>query len=61
VLGRHPGESPLVLVSNGGIPEETICTVQDSSDLYAELKQILGPRCISAVRKAAEPEMERVS
>ncbi|HZB84472.1 MAG TPA: DNA polymerase III subunit alpha [Rubrobacteraceae bacterium] len=61
VLGRHPGESPLVLVSNDGIPEETICTVQDSSDLYAELKQILGPRCISAVRKAAEPEMERVS
>jgi DNA polymerase-3 subunit alpha len=61
VIARYPGEAPLVLVSNDGIPEETICTVEESSDLYAELKQILGPRCISAVRKTAEPEMERVS
>jgi hypothetical protein len=61
VINRHPGRSPLVLVSNDGIPEETICTVQDSSGLYAELKQLLGSRCISAVRKAVEPEMERVS
>jgi DNA polymerase-3 subunit alpha len=61
VVGRHPGESPLVLVSNDGIPEETICTVQDSSDLYAELKQLLGPRCISAARKVSKPEMEQVS
>jgi len=61
VIGRHPGESPLVLISNDGIPEETICTVEDSSDLYAELKQILGSRCISAVRMVGEPEIERVS
>jgi DNA polymerase-3 subunit alpha len=61
VIGRHPGENPLVLVSNDGIPEETICTVQDSSDLYAELKQLLGSRCVSAVRRAAEPTMEQVS
>jgi DNA polymerase-3 subunit alpha len=61
IIARYPGEAPLVLVSNDGIPEETICTVEESSDLYAELKQILGPRCISAVRKTAEPEMERVS
>jgi DNA polymerase III subunit alpha len=61
VIARYPGEAPLVLVSNDGIFEETIFTVEESSDLYAELKQILGPRCISAVRKTAEPEMERVS
>jgi DNA polymerase-3 subunit alpha len=61
VIGRHPGESPLVLVSDDGIPEETICTVRDSSDLYAELKQILGPRCMSAVRQAPKPEVEQVS
>jgi DNA polymerase-3 subunit alpha len=61
VISRHPGESPLVLVSNDGVLEETICTVEDSSDLYAELKQLLGSRCISAVRKATEPEMEQVS
>ena len=61
VLGRHPGESPLVLISNDGIPEETICTVEDSSDLYAELKQLLGSRCISAVRMFPEQKMERVS
>ena len=61
VIARYPGEAPLVLVSNDGILEETICTVEESSDLYAELKQILGPRCIGAVRKTAEPEMERVS
>jgi DNA polymerase-3 subunit alpha len=61
VIGRHPGESPLVLVSDDGIPEETIYTVEDSSDLYAELKQLLGPRCVSAVRRAAKPEMEQVS
>jgi DNA polymerase-3 subunit alpha len=61
VIDCHPGESPLVLTSNDGLPEQTICTVEDSSDLYAELKQLLGAKCISAVRKAAEPEMERVS
>jgi len=61
IIARHPGKSPLVLVSNDGIPEETIYTVQDCSELYAELKQLLGSRCISAVRRAAEPKMERVS
>jgi DNA polymerase-3 subunit alpha len=71
VIGRHSGGSPLFLVSSDGTLEEQICTVEDSSDLYGELKQLLGPRCISAVRKAsepakqpqqmAEPEMEQVS
>ncbi|MDX6379849.1 MAG: polymerase subunit alpha [Rubrobacteraceae bacterium] len=61
VIGRHSGGSPLFLVSGDGTLEEQICTVQDSSDLYAELKQLLGPRCISAVRKANKPEMEQVS
>ena len=61
VIGRHSGGSPLFLVSGDGTLEEQICTVEDSSDLYGELKQLLGPRCISAVRKAAEPEMEQVS
>ncbi|HLL40283.1 MAG TPA: DNA polymerase III subunit alpha, partial [Rubrobacteraceae bacterium] len=71
VIGRHLGGSPLFLVSSDGTLEEQICTVGDSSDLYGELKQLLGPRCISAVRKTselakqpqrmAEPEMEQVS
>ena len=60
-IKRHPGGSPLVLVAEDGIPDEIICTVDDSSDLHAELKQLLGPRCISAVRRANEPELERVS
>ena len=61
VIGRHSGGSPLLLVSSEGALEEQICTVEDSSDLYAELKQLLGPRCISAVRKISKPEMEQVS
>ncbi|CAA9451605.1 MAG: DNA polymerase III alpha subunit [uncultured Rubrobacteraceae bacterium] len=61
VIGRHSGGSPLFLVSGDGTLEEQICTVEDSSDLYGELKQLLGPRCISAVRRTAEPEMEQVS
>jgi DNA polymerase-3 subunit alpha len=61
VIARYPGEAPLVLVSNDGIPDEAICAVEESSDLYAELKQLLGSKCISAARKASEPEMERVS
>jgi DNA polymerase III subunit alpha len=60
VIGRHPGESPLILVSDDGILEETVCAVEGSSDLYAELKQLLGPRCVSAV-KTVRPEMEQVS
>jgi DNA polymerase-3 subunit alpha len=61
IIARHPGGSPLILVSDDGIPEETICTIKDSSDLYAELKQLLGSRCISAVRRATETEIEQVS
>ncbi|MEJ7872997.1 MAG: DNA polymerase III subunit alpha, partial [Rubrobacteraceae bacterium] len=54
IIGRHSGGSPLFLVSGDGALEEQICTVEDSSDLYGELKQLLGARCISAVRKGAE-------
>ncbi len=65
VLARRPGESPLYLVSEEDGLEEKICAVEDSSDLHAELKQILGARCISytspVATPAAEPEMERVS
>ena len=66
ILCRHSGGSSLFLVSEDGALEERICGVDDSSDLHAELKQLLGTRCISAVRPAvpeegSEPEMERVS
>ena len=61
IIANHPGGSPLVLVSDNGPPEETICAVEDSSDLHAELKQLLGARCLRAVRLTREPEMERVS
>jgi DNA polymerase-3 subunit alpha len=62
VMDRHRGGSPLFLVSSDGQLEEHICTVEDSSDLHAELKRVLGPRCISYVRpQAAEPEVEQVS
>jgi DNA polymerase-3 subunit alpha len=60
VIGRHSGGSPLFLVSGDGALEEQICTVEDCSDLYAELKQLLGRRCISALRKVPKPEMEQV-
>jgi DNA polymerase-3 subunit alpha len=58
IISRHPGESPLVLVSNDGIPEEIICTIENSSDLYAELKQLLGRRCLTAVRIVSELAVE---
>jgi DNA polymerase-3 subunit alpha len=61
IIGRHQGENPLLLVSDDGALEERIAGVEDSSDLHAELKQLLGPRCISAVRRASESEMEQVS
>ncbi|HET7478634.1 MAG TPA: DNA polymerase III subunit alpha [Rubrobacteraceae bacterium] len=64
VLERHPGESPLSLVASNDGLEEKISTVEDSSDLHAELKQLLGPRCLYYARPAAvpaEPEMEQVS
>ena len=61
---KRPGSSPVYLVSADGSLEERVCDVDDSSDLHAELKQILGPRCLSYTRKGlsnTEPEMERVS
>jgi DNA polymerase III subunit alpha len=62
VIDRHRGGSPLFLVSSDGRLEEHICAVQDSSDLHAELKQVLGPRCLGYARpRTAEPEMEQVS
>nr|MBA4114896.1 DNA polymerase III subunit alpha [Rubrobacter sp.] len=63
IIGRHSGGSPLFLVSGDGTLEEQIFTVEDSSDLYGELKQLLGSRCISAVRRSpiVKPEMEQVS
>lgn len=60
VIGSHPGGSPLFLVSNDG-QEEKICGVEDSTDLHAGLKQLLGARCISYQRPAPEPAMEQVS
>ena len=62
ILGRHHGGSPLFLVSSDGALEERLGGIEDSSDLHAELKQVLGPRCIGYTRpRAAEPEMEQVS
>ncbi len=62
IIVRHAGGSPIFLVSSDGELEERIGSVEDSSDLHAELKQVLGPRCISYTRpRAAEPEMEQVS
>jgi DNA polymerase-3 subunit alpha len=62
IIGRHKGGSPLFLVSSDGALEERLGGVKDSSDLHAELKQVLGPRCIGYSRpQSAEPEMEQVS
>lgn len=62
LLAKNPGPSPVFLVSAAARLEERIFNVNDSSDLHAELKQILGPRCLSYARKeASEPEMEQVS
>jgi DNA polymerase-3 subunit alpha len=61
IITSHPGETPLVLVSQDGEPDATFWTVEDCSDLHAELKQLLGPRCVGYARSAPEPEMERVS
>jgi DNA polymerase-3 subunit alpha len=60
LLRRYPGESPLFLVSGDGRSEK-IGGIADTSDLHAQLKQILGPRCLSYTSPAAEPEMEQVS
>ncbi|MDP9486038.1 MAG: DNA polymerase III subunit alpha, partial [Actinomycetota bacterium] len=65
LLGRHPGESPLLLVSADGLMEERIGGIRDSSDLHAELKQLLGPGCLTYAppvpKGSTEPEMEQVS
>ena len=58
---RHPGGSPLMLVGADG-SEERIFSVEDSTDLHAEIKQLLGARCISYSRpETPEPKMEQVS
>jgi DNA polymerase III subunit alpha len=59
IIGRHKGQSPLLLASADGTLQEQIVGVGDSSALYAELKQLLGLRCIGYVRPA--PDMEQVS
>jgi DNA polymerase-3 subunit alpha len=64
VIARHPGTSPLTLVSEDSTLNEKIASVEDSSDLHAQLKQILGPKCIYYNRQEtvpAEREMEQVS
>ena len=62
IIGRHQGSSPLFLVSSDGELEERLGGVEDSSDLHAELKQLLGPKCIGYLRpQSTEPEMEQVS
>ncbi len=61
LLRRYSGESSLFLVSGDGMVEEKIGGVSDTSDLHAELKQILGPRCLSYASPTANPEMEQVS
>jgi DNA polymerase-3 subunit alpha len=61
LLLRHPGESPLFLVSGEELLEEEIGAIHDSSELHADLKQLLGPTCLAYSPSAAEPEMEQVS
>ena len=61
VIGRHRGESPLFLVSGDGAVEEQISTIEDSSDLHAELKRLLGPRCLRYAPPSAGRKMEAVS
>src|SRR5215216_3248244 len=60
LLLRHPGKSPVFLVSGDGIRREKIGDCADSSELHAELKQLLGSRCLTYT-SPAEPEMEQVS
>ena len=60
IISDHPGGSPLFIVSGEG-NEERICGVEDSSDLHAGLKQLLGTECISYKRPTLEPQMEQVS
>jgi DNA polymerase-3 subunit alpha len=60
IVRGHPGGSALLLVSSDG-NEERISSVEDSSDLHAKLKQILGTSCISYRRLRTVPDMEQVS
>jgi DNA polymerase-3 subunit alpha len=60
LIRQHPGECPLFLVSGDG-RSERIAGIHDASDLHAELKQLLGPRCLSYAPPTPEPEMEQVS
>ncbi len=64
VISRHPGTSPLTLVSEDSALNEKIASVEDSSNLHAQLKQLLGAKCIYYNRQEtvpAEQEMEQVS
>ncbi|MDQ4128582.1 MAG: DNA polymerase III subunit alpha, partial [Actinomycetota bacterium] len=63
LLRRQPGESPLFLISGDGLMEERIGGITDTSDLHAELKQLLGSGCLTYEPPAREvaPEMEQVS
>jgi DNA polymerase-3 subunit alpha len=56
VLSRFPGGSPLILVSGDGKVERQICTVEDSGDLHAELKRVLGLSGIGYTRPEAPDE-----
>jgi DNA polymerase III subunit alpha len=40
---------------------EKVGGISDTSDLHAELKQLLGPRCLSYTSPYTEPAMEQVS
>ena len=64
LLRQHPGESPVFLVSGDEMLEEKVASITDTSDLHAEIKQLLGPRCLSyksPAEGATEREMEQVS
>jgi DNA polymerase III subunit alpha len=61
LLLRHPGESPIYLVSGEEMLEEKLGNITDSSDLHAELKRLLGPRCLAYSPPTADPQMEQVS
>ena len=65
LLKRYPGESPIFLVSDDRMLEKKIGAITDSSELHAEVKQLLGPKCLTytspATEGTPEPEMEQVS
>jgi DNA polymerase III subunit alpha len=61
LLLRHPGESPLFLISGTGMLEQKLGGIADSSDLHAGLKRLLGPKCLTYSPPTTEPETEQVS